>query len=68
MKGKYRKIYKKRILNRIVARAYYTHQGVSQRGKEPHCDTLFLMENQSVVISLPDLWFGVCSCSGIRAR
>lgn len=44
MKWKYKKIYKKRILNKIVAEAYYTHQGVSQRSKKLQCDTPFLVE------------------------
>ena len=43
MKGKYRKIHKKRILKRIMAEAYYTYQGVSQRSKKLQCGTPFLM-------------------------
>ena len=43
MNGKCRKIHKKRILSRIVAEAYYTYQGVSQRSKKLQCGTPFLM-------------------------
>lgn len=43
MEWKYRKKHKKRILNRIVAEAYYAHQGVSQRSKKLQCGTPFLM-------------------------
>ena len=43
MNGKCRKIHKKRILSRIVAEAYYTYQGVSQRSKKLQGGTPFLM-------------------------
>lgn len=43
MNGKCREIHKKRILSRIVAEAYYTYQGVSQRSKKLQCGTPFLM-------------------------
>lgn len=41
MNGKCRKIHKKRILSRIVAEAYYTYQGVSQRSKNFNAVHLF---------------------------
>ena len=68
MNGKCRKIHKKRILSRIVAEAYYTYQGVSQRSIKLQRDTPFLWGNQSVVKSFSGLRFVVCSCPGVRSR